>query len=806
MFLIIILIIINIIFFHSTILGTILAAIYLIIYGREIGKWIFPEESIIWQTFSGIFFILSFFSLLGAIIYYFYRLNTVIIFLTLVSSPLIIKGITLKWPQENIKFKLWKEIIPLLPKISLFLISKNKIKKILYNKFFLLRSAYLISVIALFIILLRSSTAEAIRSPWFIIPHYFFIIYILSTLILITLIWHSNKPHISLIILHTFLSSSIALIVYKIGYGFDPFIHQATEKLIFENGIITPKPLYYLGQYSIVVMLAKIFQIEVVKIDKILVPLLFSLYVPSFIFYSFKKAFTTESKYASLASLSFLILPFTSFIYTTPQSLANIYAIIIIFLSLIFFQRLNDKNYKLFFVLLFLNAAAIAIHPLAGVPITIFIIILFLNSPLSSNLMNTKIIQKNITKKLSLTAVFIFSSFILPIIFLVNSFISSSLKTKIKIQPINFKNVFNNIIFFNGRQYHLIRDFIYLYGLNIIPIFLLISILGIIIWRFRNNLSHSVRFPIPYILTFFILIINYIILKKFISFESIISYEQNNYSERILLLANYFLLPFFLTSIYYFFRKLSYAHSATQDQAMQGQGILHYPGGTDILTNEEIENSQEIPRCPGRSGHLTQPKFLCIKLNNYEYRKSSRFFQFYNEKIFFIIFFSLWITASLYLTYPRFDNYTANAGYNVSESDLKAVEFIEKNAKTDYIVLANQNTSAAALLKYGFKKYYSSCRENTKSHEDEKICDNNIFYYPIPTSSPLYEFYLDMVNKKPSRETMEKAMHITGVKEGYFVINNYWWQAKEIVIRAKPQADEWKEIDNGKIWVFKYGL
>ncbi|MFC1613293.1 hypothetical protein ACFL23_03085 [Patescibacteria group bacterium] len=162
-------------------------------------------------------------------------------------------------------------------------------------------------------------------------------------------------------------------------------------------------------------------------------------------------------------------------------------------------------------------------------------------------------------------------------------------------------------------------------------------------------------------------------------------------------------------------------------------------------------------------------------------------------KIFFLTIFALWITVSLYLTYPRYDNYSTDRGYNISEADFKAVEFIEENSKSDYIVLANQNTSAASLSKYGFKKYFASNEEQ-------------LFYYPLPTSSPLYSYYLDMVNKKPSRETMVKAMDLAGVKQGYFAVSKYWWQSDQIINRAKLEADEWHKIDDGEIYIFKYNL
>lgn len=146
------------------------------------------------------------------------------------------------------------------------------------------------------------------------------------------------------------------------------------------------------------------------------------------------------------------------------------------------------------------------------------------------------------------------------------------------------------------------------------------------------------------------------------------------------------------------------------------------------------------------------------------------------------------ITTSLYVSYPRFDRYFNSRGYSVGQNDIEAVRWIDKNADGDYLVLANQQVSAAALSQFGFKRYY----------------DNNIFYYPIPTSSPLYQYYLDMVYKKPDKRTITEAMDMVGVNQGYFVLNKYWWQFPKILAEAKFSADSWKEFGNGEVFVFKF--
>ena len=47
-------------------------------------------------------------------------------------------------------------------------------------------------------------------------------------------------------------------------------------------------------------------------------------------------------------------------------------------------------------------------------------------------------------------------------------------------------------------------------------------------------------------------------------------------------------------------------------------------------------------------------------------------------------------------------------------------------------------------------------------------------------------------------------MNLVGVKEAYFILNDYWADAKKIVEAAKLEANDWYALDNEKIYIFKY--
>jgi hypothetical protein len=158
------------------------------------------------------------------------------------------------------------------------------------------------------------------------------------------------------------------------------------------------------------------------------------------------------------------------------------------------------------------------------------------------------------------------------------------------------------------------------------------------------------------------------------------------------------------------------------------------------------------------------------------------------DKAIWLIFISSLLTGSFYLSYPRHDNYFNSRGLSVSQADIEAVRYIEQRAQgASYVVLANQQVSAASLREFGFAHYY---RGN--------------FYYPIPTTNPLYAYYLDMVYKKPAKETAEAAKNTAGVDKAYFVLNRYWQDFPKLLEEAKLSAKSYQGFENGNVYVFEY--
>ncbi|MEA3398537.1 MAG: hypothetical protein U9R06_02205 [Patescibacteria group bacterium] len=633
---------------------------------------------------NNIIIIISFTTFWSGVVYRIYALNTagVIISLILVLVSCLILH---RFSRKNNRIR---ELFKKTPATRIFNFQLSAFNLILL-------STYLILNITCFIILFFHTTGAPIISLWQVVPFYFFIIYGLATLLLIFYASKFQYANSLLISLHYLLSFSGALIVYKLGYGFDPFIHRATLDLIDKTGSVDPKPFYYLGQYGLITLLHKITFIPLAWLDKLLVPILSAALIPAALLPVLKKWFDNKINPALLA-LILLIFPFSFFIATTPQNLGYL------FLLLALIYGLHCKNLSSLLIIYLLALAALITHPIAGIPALLFAFLL-------------TIFYSDIRyfKKYLYYLAFIIASASLPLAFIFFENKTGALHAISMLE--------NDIIslpdFIIPGQENFILNFIYLYGFNLKTIFLLLAAAGIII-AYKNK--QACRFCFIYLSMAAALFISYCFTKK-IAFAYLIDYERFDFTGRILVLSLLFLLPFFLLAIQSFFYKLK-----------------------------------------------EQNKII---------------------KISFFIFITALITASLYLSYPRFDNYHNSHSYAVSQNDIDAIKWIEKNASSsDYIVLANQQVSAAALSQFGFKKYYQ----------------NEIFYYPIPTGGPLYQFYLDMVYKKPSRETMIAAMKLAGVSQGYFVLNEYWWAFPKILNEAKLTADSWKKFADGKIYVFSY--
>lgn len=549
-------------------------------------------------------------------------------------------------------------------------------------------------------LLYSSQSDRALISPWQLVPKLFFVVYIINSLLLAYILYarrFSATSKLFYISTHYFLSFSVAAIVYKIGYGFDPFIHQATMELIDKKGVVYPKPFYYLGEYGLIVVIHKLSGLSIYLLNKFLVPVLAAIFLPLSIY----RLTTNNLKVASriLTPLFLLVLSFSPFIATTPQNLSYLFLILTITYGV-------SRKSTLWTLILAL--ATLAIHPLTGIPAVAWYLILLITRNKNKIEPRLRVLLKS--------GLWFASALILPITLFISG--GSDLKKitwnlQFIAEPI--KNLF--VTLSTAGQENFLLNFIYFFSYNY-NLWLILIIAGSL-YIFSHHIDRPEFKSIIFINSALAVAF---ILSSQILFTDLINYEQANFAGRLLVLITIFFLPIIISALQH-------------------------------LISRVLEQSLGI-------------------------------------KIIWLLFGLLFIGTSLYFSYPRFDKYFNSRGYSTSANDLKAVRAINEGASENYVVLANQQVSVAALKELGFDHYY-------------KTAQGLLYFYPIPTGGNLYQYYLDMVYKNPSRETMAKARELAGVNESYLVVNKYWFQSARVINAAKLSADSWQEINN-EVYIFKY--
>lgn len=556
--------------------------------------------------------------------YYAYKITPIlsyIIFFVALTPLVLLRSPKLSFRSQSLSFRpQWTNLITILP---------------------------VILDIFLLVYLYQHRTYNLAASPWTELDPLFFLIYSIATIALFFnyKINTSQKQNIFLTSLHFFVGHSVAALIYPLGYGFDAFIHRITENWIQLHGFISPKQPYYIGQYSLVVILSNITHLKVFFIDVWLVPVLAALTIPSILIKSLKKIIPSEF----LGYVSFWILacvPFLLLSLTTPHNLVLLLSILIVFLN---FSKLHTQESMLLPFLL--STAALFTHPLIGAPIFIFTLATFFIRKFEKS------------KKINLTLLaftFVTLCLLLPIMFTLNGLrIGGSLPTFGN--PLTHIATFLDLFkrpYWYAQSSPLQFEILYLFERLLIPAVLLLALYGFIQYKKfikdKSTLNEQSLLHWLFPLTALGLFIDAWLLRSWIVFPDVVAYEQGDYPMRLIYTSIIFLLPF----------------------AMYGWSKLCH--------------SERSEKSFARKNRL-----------NYYFQKSKPF-------IFFIII-PIILTLTLYLSYPQRNIKSRFPGYNITQSDFKTVEWIHhQNTEYNYIVLSNQLVSAAALTNYSFAKYFDT--------------------------------------------------------------------------------------------------
>lgn len=388
----------------------------------------------------------------------------------------------------------------------------------------------LLLVIVLTHTLIRSATTESILSPWDILPKTFFMVAFLTVIGIIALVRETKTRigfFVGLVVLFIFFS--ITIFVYPIGYGFDPYIHVATEHHIAETSTITPKPFSYLGQYALVLFTYHQTGIPIEFIDRLFLPILLVFCFMWALRRALGNGLGLEKRGAAIATLLLPILPFTQWIVTTPQGLGNAFTFFATTLII-------ERSFKPSFAALLATLAALMVHPMAGVPASILFIFTMLRSLIRW--------LPQFLRVVLWIPILAGASVVLPFLFYLYGKLTGA--HLFRIFPLGeILEQMNAMPLYGGIPTHFTfwDDFAYLYEKNIL---LIILVAALVAWFTVRKQKRGVGLLVA---TALVTTINALGLLFFIDFSYLPLAEQTGYATRLASVGLLFLVPLVLFSI-----------------------------------------------------------------------------------------------------------------------------------------------------------------------------------------------------------------------------------------------------------------
>ena len=220
-------------------------------------------------------------------------------------------------------------------------------------------AAAAVSVIAILLACVFARTAIALASPWTVLSPVLFVLAGCAVFSCCQLAFDRSGLPATIATLVALLS--VSLIVYAVGFGFDPFLHRAAEAALAATGHIEPVRFLYAGQYAVVAALAQLTGLPTRVFDLLLVPLLCAVTLP----------WTAKiARGSALPALLMLVVPFSALTFTVPYNLALWALLCIVLLA-------PSREPRVAVLRVLLAAVALLAHPLIGVPAALYVATLF---------------------------------------------------------------------------------------------------------------------------------------------------------------------------------------------------------------------------------------------------------------------------------------------------------------------------------------------------------------------------------------------------------------------------------------------
>lgn len=244
-----------------------------------------------------------------------------------------------------------------------------------------------LAALALFVRTLdQHATTISVQTPWTLLPKGIFLVVCLPFFAALVAAW-KDRTRLATFIVSATSWISVAIItpiLYPLGYGFDGFIHRASQQILLASGTLHPKPFYYIGQYVWTTWLVHAFDLSLRTVDIWLIPL--SLLIPLATILIWAKSDQAPSSWR--LPLILLFLPLGAFVNTTPQSFSYVLG----FAALISALWIRTEK-RSWIIPLLLALWSSIVHPLGGLPFLAIVAGLWISSLVQTNWKKTVLIS-----------------------------------------------------------------------------------------------------------------------------------------------------------------------------------------------------------------------------------------------------------------------------------------------------------------------------------------------------------------------------------------------------------------------------
>lgn len=499
----------NAAWWHNAAVGAVLLLAFLALGGAWIGTRAAPGDHPALRRWLGLWYLLSAVMLVGSAVY------VIGAFTAPVAYALVLLAIPLAWLHARYAGRHVSEV------------HNTELAPVRTPGWiYALAACVLVALAMTYRLLVAAATTDAVASPWTVVSSYAFVLFGLAMLGLIVL-WTSGKQRVlaaalTVVALGVFLS--VPTTVFPIGAGFDPFIHRAAEQRIADVGFIQPKTPYYIGQYVLVAFFHHAFSLPVGALDFWLLPLLTALLLP-FAALNAAVHLLRNRPRVGIALAGLFLLPLGLFAVTTPQGLANLWLLLGVLAAIPHLKRFERPGV---FVLMIPALAAVAIHPIAGLPALMFVAYLAADSQdVAKGWQTAARVLRGVIVAVGAT--------LLPLAFILQNVLSGR-PAPVQFDPAPLGALLSPLF---PPLFHVpFRPFLDFAVFSAWLLGLVLVVLAVIGWKYAERpLRHACAALAA------MLAGNALLLSTVVNFSFLIDYERVNYAERLLPLITFALLP-----------------------------------------------------------------------------------------------------------------------------------------------------------------------------------------------------------------------------------------------------------------------